>query len=242
MQTITRRSLGLMLSACVTTACGSGTAPRTPSAAALARHIDSLYVAAVANVFITGDNALALRAYALSRIEVPLAFGVQPTPVALTIDSVGADFHVSTVSVTWQGVAYALIETSTGDTIVHLVAFSDYDATNVLDVSYVTGRNGGTSLAVSDTVQLGPFQSRTHASITSSSQPCDAPISVFNPLVGGLGSNPCHATTVQVTDSALAAVQFPPGVQAVRVVTPVLHAIGFTVERRTAPSNQRLPE
>ena len=142
----------LILLATIAAGCGSdtstGPAPRT-----LAVHFDSLWHQAL----VSSDT---LRQYVMFRIAVPLAFGVAPKQVTITVD--GTPVHFSAVSY-----EYIYID-SVGtpfDSVYHFAAWADAEANNSLVTDYlpvhgtfgVAYLNGGTeefgaSGTIADTV------------------------------------------------------------------------------------------
>jgi hypothetical protein len=142
----------LILGATIAAGCGSdsstGPAPRT-----LAVHFDSLWQQAV----VANDT---LRQYVMFRIAVPLAFGVAPKEVSITVDG-------STTK--WNAVSYEYISINSAgaaiDSVYHFSAWADANANNTLVTDYYPARgqfgmaylNGGTeetgvSGTIADTV------------------------------------------------------------------------------------------
>lgn len=112
----------------IVTACAVGCASDRvtgPSPRSLAVHFDSLWQKAVE----THDN---LREIAMQYIAVPLAFGVSPREVSITIDGNTA---------TYQAVAFEFVDvTITGvpaDSFYNFAAWSDANANRVLIAQYL---------------------------------------------------------------------------------------------------------
>ena len=164
-------------------ACGDSTTPHGVSPAQLARHIDSLSVAADTGV--TGP----IRSQILEELEVAPALGAAPVPVQVTTPS-GQQ--------TWEGFAYKTANLGgLIDSVYYLVAYNDYALDVVLLAEQVYGRNP-TSLSVflmdSGAIMLGG-QGTLAATTTSTGGGCILAAGLKN-SIGPLASD-CNLATVQ---------------------------------------------
>ena len=118
------RTRVLFVAAAFALGCGSDSATG-PSARSLAVHFDSLWQRAVE----TNDN---LRQIAMQYIAIPLAFGVSPHAVSITVDGKAAMYQAVAfefVDVTIQGTPV--------DSFYNFAAWADPDANRVLITQYL---------------------------------------------------------------------------------------------------------
>jgi tryptophanyl-tRNA synthetase len=118
------RATALLVATTFALGCTSDS-PTGPSARSLAVHFDSLWQRAVE----TNDN---LRQIAMQYIAVPLAFGVSPHEVSITVDGKSATYQAVAfefVDVTIQGTPF--------DSTYNFAAWADPDANRVIISQYL---------------------------------------------------------------------------------------------------------
>jgi hypothetical protein len=121
---VAMRATVLFITAAFAIGCGSDSVTG-PSPRLLAMHFDSLWQRAVE----TNDN---LRQIAMEYIAVPLAFGVSPHSVSITVDGKSA---------TYQAVAFEFVDVTIQgmpvDSVYNFAAWADPDANRVLIAQYL---------------------------------------------------------------------------------------------------------
>jgi hypothetical protein len=121
---VAMRATVLFITTAFAIGCGSDSVTG-PSPRSLAVHFDSLWQRAVE----TNDN---LRQVAMEYIAVPLAFGVSPRNVSITVDGQSATYQAVAfefVDVTIQGMAV--------DSVYNFAAWADPDANRVIITQYL---------------------------------------------------------------------------------------------------------
>jgi hypothetical protein len=157
--------------------CGSSTAPRSVGSAVF---FDSIYTADVAKGTAL-DSAIAQ--FVASELELPAAYGAQPTSLAVTTTGGNA---------TWRGFAMEIVF-SQGDSGYYLGAFDDDQVTQIVKVEQFPPSGEFPESALSFVVQLGQsgafLTSAASTSATASTSALGAPCA----LQGGLNEGPTLA-------------------------------------------------
>jgi hypothetical protein len=178
-----------------TAACGGdSTGPvDTPS---LAVHFDSLYVAAKA--LSAGDTNYHFRATALSDLELPSAFGAEPTTISVTTAG-GAE--------SWKGFIFEEVMLNHGapaDSGRFLLAYRDADAhTLIATVVLANGTLASTSLVANDTVVVPASSASGSVTQTAVGASCATPpAALTNPVITTASQATCLLATYSSTLSA----------------------------------------
>jgi hypothetical protein len=209
----------LILVATATFAIGcAGDSPTGPSPRSLAVHFDSLWQNAVE----TNDH---LRQVAMQYIAVPLAFGVAPHEVSITIDGTATKF---------QAVAYEFVDATVQgtpvDSVYNFAAWADANASRVLITEYLPAEqqfalaylDGGTEQVaqqgtVADTVISASgtctaldlssvYFEASYSTCSHSLQSASFDIQLASPQTAGTGGGPA-VSKVKLTSLRLPAVR-----------------------------------
>jgi hypothetical protein len=207
-------------------ACGGDSTGPTPTTN-LAAHFDTLYVAAKG--LSAGDTNYNFRATALSDLELPAAFGAEPTTVAVTTAS-GTE--------SWKGFIFEEVMLNHGapaDSGRLLLAYRDADAhTLIVTVLLANGTFAGTSLMANDTVVVPASSASGSITHTGTGAACATPISgLTNPVI----TTAAQATCLVVTFSATFSASFPEAAGVDPALTQLSFPLTtFTGERFQDPS------
>ena len=176
-------------------ACGGDSTGVTPKTN-LAAHFDTLYVAAKG--LSTADTSYNFRATALSDLELPAAFGAEPTTIAVATAS-GTE--------SWQGFIFEEVMLDNGapaDSGRLLLAYRDADAhTLIVTVLLADGSFVGTSLMANDTVVVPASSASGSMTQTGTGASCATPpTGLTNPVITTASRATCLAVTFSATFSA----------------------------------------
>lgn len=198
-----------------TSACSDSTSPDSSQTAAhLAAHFDSLYVAAAAH----GDTASAysFRITALSLLELAPALGAPATNI--TVTTANGTEH-------WKGFELEDVLDSAGtptDTTYFVVAYRESDVHTAMLALYGSdGSIQGGALLTNDTSSIAPSNGHGSTTLSSLSSTC-TPISssLVNPLLTSITPLACNVATFGTSltlvvpstpnvDPALTSLSFP---------------------------------
>jgi hypothetical protein len=196
MQHVPRFTLATVLAILTSVAaCGGDSTGPTPKTN-LAARFDTLYVAAKG--LSTGDMSYKFRATALSDLELPAAFGAEPTTIAITTAS-GAE--------SWKGFIFEEVMLNHGapaDSGLFLLAYRDDDAHTVIEtVLQANGTFAGTSLITNDTVVVAASSASGSITHAGSGDSCATPIAgLENPVIATASGATCLLLTFSAAFSA----------------------------------------
>ena len=196
MQHAPRFTLAAVLVILTTIAACGGDSTGPAATTNLAAHFDTLYVAAKG--LSTGDTNYNFRATALSDLELPAAFGAEPTTIAVTTAS-GAE--------SWKGFIFEEVMLNHGapaDSGWFLLAYRDDDAhTLFVTVLQANGTFDGTSLMANDTVVVPASSASGSITHTGSGDSCTTPVrGLTNPVIATASDATCLLLTFNAAFSA----------------------------------------
>jgi hypothetical protein len=160
---------------------------------AMARHLDSLYVAVRAS----GDT---LRANLVTAVEIPLAFGAPSTPVYVDVDTLEPQGLYDLNTVVWPAVGYALIDTTRADTM-FVVAIYEYTDASTLLLVQRSGATASAALFAGDTVDFSPEHIAVHVTAGGTGGLCHLGIAAQNPAVASLSAATCRTLMINSSDT-----------------------------------------
>jgi hypothetical protein len=171
-----------VIAVALTAACGSDSTGPSQAPSDLARHFDSISVAAAAKA--DTFSAYSGRALLTSFIEIPAAYGATPSSVDVTTEN-GVEH--------WKAYEILSLPHSSTDSQYVLLAYRDSDAHTIL-LAYFdsTGSITDGAVVTNDTLSLDITDGGGSSSLTSASGACGTPsASLQNQLVLSLGVSSC---------------------------------------------------
>jgi hypothetical protein len=178
-----------MISGCTA---DQGTGP-TPSIASIVAHLDSVVAAAHAR----GDT---VQADFLTAIETPLVFGAPLSFVQVALDTFEVQGIYEMNTVAWDADAYAIIDTTTADTLLVFTAARDDNGTVVLRSAREGLKTAG-ALIAGDSIYFAPQSAAIHLTATAADITCRMTVPTRNPAILSLGAARCVQITVDASDT-----------------------------------------
>jgi hypothetical protein len=177
-----------------------GTGP-TPSLASIVAHLDSVIGSAHAR----GDT---VQADFLTAIETPLVFGAPLSFVQVALDTfeVQGTHEVNTVA--WDADAYAIVDTTTADTLLVFTAADNDNGTAVLRTAREGSGTAG-ALIAGDSIYFAPQPAAIHLTATGGTLACRMTVPTRNPAILSLNPARCVQITVNASDTLTTAFPQP---------------------------------
>jgi hypothetical protein len=197
-----RASVAALAATAVIAGCNAdeGAGP-TPSIASIVAHLDSVVAAAHAR----GDT---VQADFMTAIETPLVFGAPLSFVQVALDTfeVQGTHEVNTEA--WDADAYAIVDTTTADTLLVFTAADNDDGTAVLR-SAREGSGTAGALIAGDSIYFAPRSPAIHLTATGGNLACRMTVPTSNPAILGLSRARCVQITVDASDTLTTAFPQP---------------------------------